>query len=103
MTLVRRFHPDAELELEAAIEWYEDQQPGLGNDLLEQVEEALDVILAWPRIAPVFSRWEQTPVVRTQAIARFPYQALYYLTARELVLVAFAHNRRKPNYWKDRV
>ena len=103
MTLTRRFHPDAELELEAAVEWYEDQQPGLGGEFLELVEESLELILEWPRIAPVFPGWDRAPVVRTQTVARFPYRALYYLTDHELMFVAFAHNRRKPDYWKDRV
>lgn len=103
MTLTRRFHPEAETELEAAVDWYEDQQPGLGGDFLELVEESLELILEWPRIAPVFPGWNREPVVRTQAVARFPYRALYYLTDHELMLVAFAHNRRKPGCWKDRV
>ena len=103
MTLALRFHPKAESELEAAVDWYDDQQHGLGDDFLELVEEAVELIFEWPRVAPVFSGWDREPVVRTQAVARFPNRVLYYLTDHELMLVAFAHNRRKPSYWKDRV
>ena len=62
-----------------------------------------ELILEWPRIAPVFPGWNREPVVRTQAVARFPYRTLYCLTNHALPFVAFAHNRRKPSYWKDRV
>ena len=54
MTLARRFHPEAGRELDAAANWYEDQQLGLGADFPELVEEAIDLVLEWPRIAPVF-------------------------------------------------
>ena len=28
---------------------------------------------------------------------------LYYLTDAEVVIVAYAHNRRKPRYWEHRL
>lgn len=40
----------------------------------------------------------------------FPYQILYYIEDSlssiwkcNVVVVAYAHNRRKPDYWKDRI
>ncbi|MBN9613833.1 MAG: type II toxin-antitoxin system RelE/ParE family toxin [Actinobacteria bacterium] len=103
MTLVRRFHPEAGRELDAAANWYEDQQIGLGDDFAELVEEAIDLILEWPRIAPIFPGWDREPVVRAQAVSRFPYRVLYYLTDQDVVILAVAHNRRKPGYWTSRI
>jgi hypothetical protein len=34
-------HPEAEQELEAAALWYEERQPGLGDDFLGEFERAL--------------------------------------------------------------
>ena len=35
------FHPEAEAELNAAIDWYEERQPGLGLDLAAEVQAAI--------------------------------------------------------------
>jgi hypothetical protein len=41
-------HPEADEELEAAALWYEERQPGLGDDFLDQFERALRRIVAEP-------------------------------------------------------
>ena len=103
MTLARRFHPEAGREPDEAADWYEDQQVGLGDDFVELVEEATSLILEWPRIVPVFPGWDREPVVRTQAVSRFPHRVLHYFTDRDMVILAVAHNRRKPGYWTPRI
>ena len=70
MTLARRLHPEAEAELEAAVDWYDLQQPGFGNDQLNLTEEAVELVLEWPRIGAVFPSWAREPVVRSKAIGR---------------------------------
>ena len=72
MTLALCFHPEAESELEAAVDWYDDQQHGLGDDFLELVEEAVELIFELPRVAPVFPGWNRKPVLRTQDRSHFP-------------------------------
>ena len=89
--------------MEAAVDWCGDHQPGLGDDLIDAVEKAADLILEWPRMGPVFPGWEREPVVRSQRVEIFPYRVLYYSTRDELMIIAVAHNRRKPGCWKDRV
>ena len=42
-------HPEAEEELEAAALWYEERQPGLGDDFLDQFESTLRRIVAEPQ------------------------------------------------------
>jgi len=41
-------HPEADEELEAAALWYEERQPGLGDDFLDQFEHTLRRIVAEP-------------------------------------------------------
>jgi len=41
-------HPEADQELEAAALWYEERQPGLGDDFLDQFEGTLRRIVAEP-------------------------------------------------------
>lgn len=99
----RDAHPAATEELIEAAKHYESDQLGLGSDFLDAVERAVHAILDWPEIAPVFPGWEREPLVRTMRVDRFPYRVLYYLSDAELTVVAYAHDRRKPGYWKDRV
>lgn len=47
-------HPEADEELEAAALWYEERQPGLGHDFLDQFEHTLRRIVAEPE------RWRRT-------------------------------------------
>jgi hypothetical protein len=48
-----RYHPDARAELSAAVEWYEERRPMLGQDFQSEVRRAEALIghqpAAWPR------------------------------------------------------
>ena len=39
---------------------------------------------------------------RRTLVARFPYQVVYRLRPTEIVIVAIAHLKRRPGYWKSR-
>jgi hypothetical protein len=41
--------------------------------------------------------------VRRLAVRRFPYHVVYAEAAQELRVLAIAHDRRKPGYWRKRV
>jgi toxin ParE1/3/4 len=34
------------------------------------------------------------------ALRRFPYKLIYLASAAEILVIAVAHERRKPNYWR---
>ena len=91
------FHPEAEAELNAAIDWYEERQPGLGLDLaaevLASIERALQLPEAWS---------EMTPGIRRILTHRFPYGVLYAQDGMTLHVLAVMHLGRQPGYWKGR-
>jgi hypothetical protein len=72
-------HPEADDELEAAALWYEERQPGLGNDFLDQFERTLRHVVAEPerwhriqgRIASSTSSASLTPSFTACAPTRF--------------------------------
>lgn len=103
MRLTKREHPEARDELQDAANWYDDEQPGLGDDFYDAIDEALQSILDWPLSAPVFPGWDDTPEVRTMAVHVFPYRVMYYVTDTSIVVLAYAHHRRKPGYWQHRL
>jgi len=99
VTLVR-FHPAATAEAEAAIRWYNERVPGLGDDFrvetVRGVERVAEAPLTWPTSA-------YDPRARRLVLARFPYALVYVVTAQGVVVVAVAHARRRPAYWRKRV
>jgi plasmid stabilization system protein ParE len=92
------FHPEAELELIEAAAHYERQVPGLGERFATEVQRATELLLERPDIgAPA------DPSLRRLILNRFPF-TLYYSAAPDvLLIVAVAHQRRRPGYWRSRV
>ena len=43
------FHPEAEVEFVAAIDYYEDCEPGLGYDFAIEVNSTLENVLSFPK------------------------------------------------------
>lgn len=86
-------------EFAAAVRWYEEQRPGLGADFFDSVTEATSRIETQPHIGTF------DPETRTRRVLvrRFPYQVVYYLSDDGIAIVAVAHSKRRPGYWKDRV
>jgi hypothetical protein len=93
----------AEAELEAAIAWYGEQRFELGEELYGEIEWVLGK-LAEDRV--VDSRAPDVPdrlrVCRVR-LERFPYWVVYQRRGEGIVVLAFAHVRRKPGYWIQRV
>ena len=92
------FLEPAQAEIEEAIDHYNERQPGLGDELSALVDEAIGRILRHPAIAPKLS-----VNVRRLRISRFPYGILYQVRSDEILIVAFMHLRRDPQYWRNRL
>ena len=41
--------------------------------------------------------------VRTMAVTRFPYHVVYLEHDSHIRILALAHDRRRPGYWKTRL
>ena len=91
-------HPDAEAEITEAARYYELREPGLGSDLLGEVERALDQILKHPEASRKIGRR-----VRRKPLWRFPYNLVYAVYPEQVRIVAFAHQKRRPFYWARRL
>ena len=97
MARVLEFHPEAQDEFFAAIDWYEAARPGLGAAFLSAVSEAAERALERPLAgAPLGSN------LRRIFVRQFPYFVLYESDLSRVWVVAVAHFRRRPEYWKGR-
>jgi toxin ParE1/3/4 len=91
-------HSEAHAELDEAIAHYEQQQKGLGLDLRDEVERIIKRIQRSPGSGPPY---KQT-AFRHSNLHRFPY-VVYYRELDDVIwIVAVAHGRRRPGYWKKR-
>jgi len=93
-----RFHPEALAELDEAVVYYEDCSPGLGVELRQAVEAATRRIEESPlRFYPYDAD------TRRFRMRRFPYSLIYAELLDHLWVVAFAHHKRRPGYWRGRL
>ena len=93
-----RVHAQAWLEIEAAIDWYEQRSSEAGVAFIAAIVDALEKISGAPERWPEYLHGTQRFVLR-----RFPFSAIY-LNSRDVVdVVAIAHNKRKPGYWERRL
>ena len=91
------FHPEADAELTNAALFYESRMPGLGKSFSAEVERTITLIREFPDSgSPV------GPNRKRVLIARFPYSVVYRRDPEAVVIVAVAHQRRRPSYWRSR-
>ena len=98
-----RFHPGAAADLSSAGDWYEQQLSGLGADLVDEVDHALDVIAERPMAWPLWPGVGEAIGARRFLLPRFPFGLGYLVEGNEVVVLAVAHLKRRPGYWLDRV
>ncbi len=92
------FHPEARDELRAAIRFYESERSGVGQALLKETRAAISQLLEHPLSGPP----EQFGT-RAKILPRFPFKLVYLFEAGYVTIIAVAHQRRRPDYWKDRL
>jgi toxin ParE1/3/4 len=93
----RSFRPPRKSFLHA-VAWYEEERSGLGAEFLAEVERATRRIIAFPQHGSPYLVGTRRIVLR-----RFPYSVVYWPDASDLLVVAVAHARRKPGYWRNRL
>ncbi|TKB52555.1 MAG: type II toxin-antitoxin system RelE/ParE family toxin [Nitrospira sp.] len=92
------FHEKASAEVNEAATYYEERVPGLGVLFLVALEEAVQKVLANPEAWQVVG--DET---RRNLIRRFPYSLLYVIESDRIRVLAVAHQKRRPGYWRNRL
>lgn len=93
-----RLLSEARGELDSAIAYYESKRQGLGIEFWAAIHSIVARIVENPRQFPRVSRR-----LRKAGLRRFPYGVIYQDQVNDLLIVAIAHGRRKPGYWKARL
>ena len=96
--MIYEFHPEAEQEFVEAAAFYERNVAGLGELFGGEVRRAIERLLEYPELGPPIDA-----DLRKLVLTRFPYSLIYSFTTDLLRVVAVAHARRHPGYWRFRV
>jgi len=91
------FHAEAAAEFEAAFAWYAARSRKVADQYLAELDRAITVIVDSPRSwERVIGPWRRYP------LRRFPFLIYFRETDSGIEVVAVAHGRRSPGYWRDR-
>ncbi len=91
-----RIHRAARAEILATLAQYDAIDPALAVDLRKRIEAAYLRIGMRPLQFPPHLRGTRQCLLR-----RFPF-SIVFTVEPELVVLAFAHQRRRPGYWSRR-
>lgn len=94
------FTPEALQEIDDAFEWYLERNLEAAEAFVHEVNRAAALIAGSPTVWPHFEAGTRRYVLR-----RFPYDIVYVY--REIPsgieVIAVAHHKRRPRYWRGRL
>ena len=89
---------EADRELtEGAVYYAREGGRELGLAFIAEFERTVSLLCEHPNIGTV---WRAAR--RRFPLRRFPYSVIYYIHGDELRVIAIAHHRRRPTYWRAR-
>lgn len=91
------FLPSALAEAEAAATWYAKRSSRAAADFSNELDVALNRIAGAPLAWPVHLHG-----TRRISLRRFPFLIVYRVASKRILVVAVAHGRRRPGYWRTR-
>lgn len=98
-----RFEDEADEEYRLAGRWYEERREHLGLEFFDAVDSAIEQILDLPGSGARMPSLPSNLPIRRIAVKGFPYHVVYLETEAHIRILAVAHDRRKPGYWKPRL
>jgi len=92
------FDPAAREEFDEAFDWYAKRSRDAAVGFATAVDATLDAILQAPdHFAGTFAG------CRFARTKRYPYLIIFRSSPRGVSVIAVAHSRRRPGYWRPRV
>ena len=84
-------------EAEAAYAWYGERNPDAAELFLVDLDVSVARVQEAPEVWPRLRRKWQRFVFR-----KFPFNLIYRVLPDRIEVVAVAHQRRRPEYWRRR-
>jgi plasmid stabilization system protein ParE len=92
-----RIRPRAERDTRRAFSWYEKQRPGLGRELVLELNAVYERLAENPFLYADIHRGLRRAVTR-----RFPYGVFYLVADNEVRILSVTDMSRNPSVWKRR-
>jgi toxin ParE1/3/4 len=93
-----RFHPEAREEFRGAARWYRARNVVAAAEFRAAGSAAVREVIQTPQ------RWPKYLYgTRRVVLQRFPFSVVYLDNPDVITIIAVAHSKRKPGYWRDRV
>lgn len=89
--------PEAEAEIREAFLWYLERSPIAVEAFRSEALKAIDRLEVDARMWP-----EGEDAIRRHILRHFPYTVFYEIQGSTVTVLAVAHQRRKPGYWRAR-
>ena len=91
------FHPLAADEAKAAERWYRERNETASARFQRELDRAVDLISERPNTGSPYLGNTRRVLLR-----RFPFFVVYRVRGDNVQIVAVAHARRRPGYWRAR-
>lgn len=90
--------PGARVDFDESFDWYAERSEQAAIGFQIAVEEAIQKILQDPDHCSRVNR-----SCRYYPLSRYPFRVIFHHDDARVVIVAIAHAKRRPNYWRKRV
>lgn len=97
--MIFKLHPEAALEHEEQVAYYESQAPGLGR----RYHQAFLAVMAKVCEGPSRYRLLVEPNIRRVSLRGFPFSVVFREIGDTVQVLAVAPHRKRPGYWIDRL
>lgn len=93
-----KLHPEARAEPTEAYRWFNERSPLTATAFAHAVDVAVSRIEGAPTQYPLADH-----ATRKFVLQRFPFNLFYLPRGSKIVIVAVAHQKRRPGYWTARI
>lgn len=91
-------HPEAEAETEGAFEWYWARSERAALGFNAELRDAFNTLQESPQACAPYGRG-----TRRVLLHRYPYFIVFRELPRTIQILAVAHAKRRPGYWRGRI
>ena len=98
-----RSDPVARTEYLDALRWYRERNVEAAIRFRDEVLNTIASICELPQMSPLAPGVRRDLHVQKRVLANFPYSIVYVELDTEISIIAIAHARRRPTYWRRRM
>lgn len=98
MTYSIEFIYEAKLDVKDTYDWYENKVIGLGDRFVSSLNRSVNLIKSNP-----FQYQTQFGEIRKALLNHFPYQIIYIVESKKIIILGVIHSSRDPIIWENRI